>query len=173
MKILRYIWSPLAAITLIYFFNQPLGSVPALGKFFSPFHGFLQNTTQEEDLSEEIFLKGVSAPVKVVYDKNYVPHVFAENEQDLYFTQGYLVAKDRLWQMEFYTLVAAGRLTEVVGETAFEYDRYNRRLGMARAAAEIVEEQKKDPLAWKVLESYAAGVNAYIDQLSYKNFPLV
>lgn len=172
MKILRYIWSPLAAIALIYFFNQPLGSVPALGKFFSPFHGFLQNTTQEEDLSEEIFLKGVSAPVKVVYDKNYVPHVFAENEQDLYFTQGYLVAKDRLWQMEFYTLVAAGRLTEVVGETAFEYDRYNRRLGMARAAAEIVEEQKKDPLAWKVLESYAAGVNAYIDQLSYKNFPL-
>lgn len=172
MKLLRYIWSPVATIALIYFINQPLGSIPALGKFFSPFHGFLQNTTQEEDLSEEIFLDGVTAPVKVVYDQNYVPHVFAENENDLYYTQGYLVARDRLWQMEFYTLVASGRLTEVVGETAFEYDRYNRRLGMARAAAVILEEQKKNPEAFQILEAYAAGVNAYIKQLTYKRYPL-
>ncbi len=172
MKLLKYIWSPLLAIGLIYLFDHPLGSAPALGKFFSPFHGFLQNTTQEEDLSEEIFLEGVKEPVKVVYDQNYVPHVFAENEDDLYYTQGYLVARDRLWQMEFYTLVAAGRLTEVVGETAFEYDRYNRRLGMARAAQQIVEEQKKIPEAWNALTSYAAGVNAYISQLSYKKLPV-
>jgi penicillin amidase len=172
MKLLKYLWSPLLAIGLIYLFDHPLGSAPALGKFFSPFHGFLQNTTQEEDLSEEIFLEGVKEPVKVVYDQNYVPHVFAENEDDLYYTQGYLVARDRLWQMEFYTLVAAGRLTEVVGETAFEYDRYNRRLGMARAAQQIVEEQKKIPEAWNALTSYAAGVNAYISQLSYKKLPV-
>lgn len=73
MKLLKYIWSPLLAIGLIYLFDHPLGSAPALGKFFSPFHGFLQNTTQEEDLSEEIFLEGVKEPVKVVYDQNYVP----------------------------------------------------------------------------------------------------
>ena len=160
------------AIALIYFFNKPLGSVPPLGKFFSPFHGFLQNTTQEEDLSEEIFLHGVSEPVKVVYDKNFVPHVFAANEDDLYFTQGYLVARDRLWQMEFYTLVSSGRLTEVVGETAFEYDRYNRRLGMSRAAEEIVENQKKDEQTWRILTAYSAGVNAFISQLSYKKLPV-
>ncbi|MCD8539644.1 MAG: penicillin acylase family protein, partial [Leadbetterella sp.] len=97
---------------------------------------------------------------------------FAANEDDLYFAQGYLVAKDRLWQMEFYTLVSSGRLTEIVGETAFEFDRYNRRLGMARAAMEIAENQKKDEKAWRILNAYAAGVNTYISQLSYKKLPV-
>ena len=172
MKFLKYLWSPLLALGLIYLFNKPLGSVPALGKFFSPFHGFLQNTTENEDLSESIFLKGVTEQVKVVYDDNYVPHVFAQNEDDLYFAQGYLVAKDRLWQMEFYTYVSSGRLTEIVGDVAFEYDRYNRRLGMARAAEQIVEVQKKDPQAWKILIAYANGVNTYISELKYKNLPI-
>lgn len=172
MKFLKCLWILAVAIALIYFFNKPLGVVPPLGKFFSPFHGFLQNTTENEDLSEEIFLTGVTDEVKVVYDKNYVPHVFANNEEDLYFAQGYLVAMDRLWQMEFYTLVSSGRLTEVVGETAFEYDRYNRRLGMARAAAEITENQKKDPVAWKIMTAYTNGVNAYISQLKYKDLPV-
>jgi penicillin amidase len=172
MKFLKCLWSVVVAIALIYFFDKPLGVVPPLGKFFSPFHGFLQNTTGNEELSEEIFLTGVTDEVKVVYDKNYVPHVFANNEEDLYFAQGYLVAMDRLWQMEFYTLVSSGRLTEVVGETAFEYDRYNRRLGMARAAAEITENQKKDPAAWKIMMAYTNGVNAYISQLKYKDLPI-
>lgn len=172
MKFLKYLWSPIVAIALIYFFNKPLGSIPPLGKFFSPFHGFLQNTTLDEDLSEDVFLKGVKEQVKVVYDNNYVPHVFANNEDDLYFAQGYLVAKDRLWQMEFYTMVAAGRLTEIVGDAAFEFDRYNRRLGMARAAEEIVENQKKDEKSWQILTAYVNGVNAYISQLKYKNLPI-
>ena len=101
MKFLKYLWSPLLALGLIYFFNKPLGAVPALGKFFSPFHGFLQNTTENEDTSESIFLKGVKDKVKIIYDENYVPHVFAQNEDDLYFAQGYLVAKDRLCKWNF------------------------------------------------------------------------
>lgn len=172
MKFLKYLWSPVVALALIYFFNKPLGSVPALGKFFSPFQGFLQNTTGNEELSEDLFLNGVKEQVKVVYDDNYVAHVFAENEDDLYFAQGYLVAKDRLWQMEFYTMVSAGRLTEIVGNTAFEYDRYNRRLGMARAAQEIVKEQEKDAKSWQILTAYAKGVNTYISELKYKDLPV-
>lgn len=172
MKYIKYLISPVIAIGLIYFLNKPLGSIPALGKFFSPFQGFLQNTTNNEDLSEDFFLSGLTEEVKVVYDSNYVPHVFAQNEEDLYFTQGYLVASDRLWQMEFYTYVAAGRLTEIVGNVALEYDRYNRRLGMARAAKEIAEKQLKDPASKKLLESYAKGVNAYIKTLKYKKLPV-
>src|SRR5690606_22091755 len=74
--------------------------------------------------------------------------------------------------MEFYTLVAAGRLTEVVGEAALEYDRFNRRLGMARSAAAIAKRLEADPVAGKVLTAYAAGVNAYIAQLAYKDLPV-
>lgn len=172
MKKLKYLVSPVIALAIIYFFNSPIGSVPALGKFFSPFQGFLQNSASADGYSEEISLTGINEEVKVVYDDNHVPHVFAKNEDDLYFTQGYLVARDRLWQMEFYTLVAAGRLTEVVGEQALELDRYHRRLGMARAANEIIEVQKNDPATWKLLTAYAEGVNAYVSQLKYKELPI-
>src|SRR5690606_6850608 len=89
-----------------------------------------------------------------------------------YFAQGYIVARDRLWQMEFYALVAAGRLTEVVGADALAFDRHNRRMGMARSAAAIAEKLKADTLAGRIAEAYAAGVNAYIDQLDYKTLPI-
>src|SRR5690606_26023068 len=89
-----------------------------------------------------------------------------------YFAQGYVMARDRLWQMEFYTLVAAGRLTEVVGDAVLEYDRFNRRLGLARTAAAITDRLEADTVAGRVLEAYAAGVNAYIAQLAYKDLPV-
>src|SRR5690606_34196599 len=107
---------------------------------------------------------GLNGRVTVWYDDNAVPHLFAENDDDLYFAQGYIVAKDRLWQMEFYTLAAAGRLTEMVGPAVLEYDRYNRRIGMTRTAREITEKLTQDTLAGRILAAYAAGVNAYIDQ---------
>ena len=117
-------------------------------------------------------LNGMRDTVTVRYDDNAVPHIFAKNDEDLYFAQGYVIARDRLWQMEFYTLVAAGRLTEVVGEGALEYDRFNRRLGMARSAAVIAENMKADTVANRMLAAYAAGVNAYIAQLAYSDLPV-
>jgi penicillin G amidase len=173
MKFIKHFWSLLVTVALVFLLHNPHGSIPALGRLFSPFEGFLQNTEKKGfEINEDLEMSGVSAPVEVKFDANRVPHIFAENEEDLYFAQGYVIAKDRIWQMEFYTLVAAGRLTEVVGERALEYDRYNRRLGMAKAAAEIAEGLKKDPVSSMILESYAKGVNAYIDQIDYKNLPL-
>jgi penicillin amidase len=160
-------------VGLIFLLHQPIGMLPPLGRLFSPFEGFLQNSNTKNSLSDEnLDLSGVKEEVKVIYDDNQVPHIFANNEDDLYFAQGYVMAKDRIWQMEFYTMVAAGRLTEIVGERALEYDRYNRRLGMARAAAKIAENLKSDPVSNRILDSYAAGVNSYITQIDYKNLPV-
>ncbi len=173
MRFIKHFWPLVVAMALIYLLHHSWGAVPPLGKVFSPFQGFLQNKADSSpEKSTDIQLPGVSDEVIVWYDDNAVPHIFAQNDDDLYFAQGYVVARDRLWQMEFYTLVAAGRLTEVVGEAALEYDRYNRRLGMARSAAIIAEKLKADPVANGVLEAYAAGVNAYIDQLAYKDLPI-
>ena len=148
MKIIKHFWSYLVMVGLIFLLHNPIGPLPPLGRLFSPFEGFLQNTTSKNSLVDaELNLKGVKDEVKVIFDENQVPHIFAKNEDDLYFTQGYVMAKDRIWQMEFYTLVASGRLTEVVGEKALEFDRYNRRLGMARAAAQIAENLKTDSIS--------------------------
>lgn len=160
-------------IALIYLLHQPIGSIPPLGRLFSPFEGFMQNANQSQKPGDsEINLPGVKEEVEVIYDENRVPHIFAKNDQDLYYAQGYIMAKDRLWQMEFYTLVASGRLTEVVGEKALEYDRYNRRLGMARTARILASKIEKDPVSKSVLYAFANGVNDYIKQLSYKDLPM-
>jgi len=104
---------------------------------------------------------GLEAPVEVVRDRWGVPHVFAEDERDLFFAQGYVHAQDRLWQMEFNRLAASGRLGTLLGEALLDADRYLRTLGLRRAAerdwAAIDEETRE------VLEAYAAGVNAFVD----------
>ncbi len=173
MKFLKHFWGLALAAGLLYLLNQSWGTVPPLGKLFSPFQGFLQNTEQKDTGGDlEMPLKGLKGEVSVRYDDNAVPHIFAQNDDDLFFAQGYVIARDRLWQMEFYTMVSSGRLTEIVGERALEYDRYNRKSGMANSAKKIAENLKKDPLSSSILEAYSAGVNAYIAQLSYKDLPV-
>ncbi|MBK1440497.1 penicillin acylase family protein [Parapedobacter sp. ISTM3] len=173
MRFIKHFWPLFAALALLYVFNRSWGMVPPLGKVFSPFEGFLQHAVAGHSRQdEEILLKGIAEEVTVYYDDNAVPHIFAQNDADLYFAQGYVIARDRLWQMEFYTLVASGRLSEVVGGAALAYDRFNRRIGMARSAATIAEKLKADTLANRMLEAYAAGVNAYIEQLTYRDLPV-
>ena len=173
MKLIKHLWPLFLVLTFIYVFQRSWGVVPPLGKLFSPFVGFLQNAEQHADRRDvDITLPGLHDEVTVWYDDNAVPHLFAQNDEDLYFAQGYVVAKDRLWQMEFYTLVAAGRLTEVVGPAILEYDRYNRRIGMARTAAEITQRLVRDSVAGPILQAYTDGVNAYIDQLTEKDLPI-
>lgn len=173
MKILKLVWPLVIAVVLIYAFHRSWGVLPPLGKLLSPFQGYLQNAEANPKSGDmDIVLPGIGADVVIRYDDNAVPHIFARNDDDLYFAQGYTVARDRLWQMEFYTLVAAGRLTEAVGEGVLEYDRFNRRVGMARSAAAIAEQLESDTVANRALRAYAAGVNAYIAQLEYKDLPV-
>ena len=172
MKFIKFLWPLLVAVALIYGLHQPWGMVPPLGKLLSPFQGYLQNAERGLGGDDELLLKWVREEVVVQYDDNAVPHIFAKNDDDLYFAQGYVMARDRLWQMEFYTLVSAGRLSEVVGSSVLEFDRFNRRTGMARSAATITERLESDSVAIRMLNAYAAGVNAYIDQLDDKDLPI-
>lgn len=162
----------LLTIGLIYVLNRPLGSVPAFGPLLSPFVGFWQNAESVRTGDETITLHGTKAPVTVVFDDLAVPHVFAKNDYDAYFAQGYLTARDRLWQMEFQTHAAAGRVSEIVGERALELDRYNRHLGMGYGAEETLKGMQADPVTREILDAYTAGVNAWISQLTPARYPI-
>ncbi|MGA0986660.1 MAG: penicillin acylase family protein, partial [Flavobacteriaceae bacterium] len=107
MKILKFVASLLFCSGLFYIGHYGIGSVPPLGKFINPHSGVWQNETTESE-GEQLALEGLSAAVTVHYDAQLIPHVFAENDLDLYRAQGYLTAKHRLWQMEFQTYAAAG-----------------------------------------------------------------
>src|SRR5437660_5663601 len=82
----------------------------------------------------KLIVRGLHEPVEIITDRYGVPHIYAQNEDDLFFAQGYVHAYERLWQMELNRHISSGRLSEIFGELALETDRFARRLGMHRAA---------------------------------------
>ncbi len=107
-------------------------------------------------------LKGLSKEVTIIRDEDGVPHIQAQNEKDLYMAQGYVQAQDRLFQMDLSRRQASGRLSEVVGEKAVDRDKFFRTFGLRRAA-EVSFTAYPDE-AKQLLEWYAEGVNAYMEE---------
>ena len=171
MKILKLVGSLLLTVACFYGLNTKFGSVPPIGKFLNPYNGIWQNE-KDEVTSGRLTIEGLAEEVIVHYDSALIPHVFAKNDKDLYRIQGYLTAKHRLWQMEFQTYAAAGRLSEIVGSAAIDYDRQERRRGMGYGADQALEEMEKDPETMRLVEAYASGVNSYISSLEKKNYPV-
>jgi penicillin amidase len=157
---------------LFFALNTKFGQLPPLGAFLNPFSGFWQNNAQLDDFPETLSLDGLRDSVTVAWDKRAVPHIFAQNLHDLYFAQGYLTARHRLWQMEFQTHAAAGRLSEIVGAQAIEFDRFRRRIGMPLAAERAEKHMLSNPETALAITAYADGVNAWIDQLDNARLPV-
>src|SRR5436305_6555699 len=109
----------------------------------------------------ELSLRGLHEPVEIITDRYGVPHIYAQNEDDLFFAQGYVHAFERLWQMELNRRISSGRLSEIFGDIALETDRFARRLGMHRAANDAARQLPEH--SKRILDAYARGVNAYID----------
>src|SRR5215471_17673863 len=105
---------------------------------------------------------GLHEAVEIITDRYGVPHIYAQNEDDLYFAQGYVHAFERMWQMELNRRIASGRLSEIFGGLALETDRFSRRLGMHRAANEAARQLPGH--SKRILDTYAQGVNAYIER---------
>lgn len=105
---------------------------------------------------------GVSAPVEIYFDEYGVPHIFADHEADMIYAQGYVMAMERLFQMDMTRRAIAGQLAEIVGPTFLQDDRFNRTVGFYRAAE--LSEEALTPETRLLLEAFAAGVNDYIEQ---------
>lgn len=165
--------SLLISLILIFFLNRKWGSLPPLGKLLSPQTGFWQNAEPvDKNFSKHIQVPGVKESVKVWLDQRMVPHVFAQNDEDAYYVQGYLTARARLWQMEMQVSASGGTVSEVLGESALSYDRRQRRKGMVSAAEKTLAAIEADSATIAAVNAYTAGVNAYIQSLEYKDYPL-
>ncbi len=104
---------------------------------------------------------GLRAPVRVQRDRWGVPHIYATNQHDLFFAQGFVVAQDRLFQMELWKRSGQGRLAEILGPSAVERDINARRLlYRGDTGAEFASYA---PDARAILEDFTSGINAYID----------
>jgi penicillin amidase len=112
------------------------------------------------DYSGELVLPGLTGTVEVKRDAYGVPHVYADNPEDLFLAQGYIQASDRFYEMDFRRHLAAGRLSELYGPSEVEADSYIRTLGWRRVAEE--ELALLSASTRRYLDAYASGVNAYI-----------
>jgi penicillin amidase len=117
-------------------------------------------------LDGNLAVTGLTAPVSVIRDQHGVPHIKASSLPDLFFAQGYVTAQDRLWQMDMSRRAAAGELSEILAPTLFgegvlRLDKRQRVLGLRAVAEQAANRVSGDEKLY--LESYARGVNAFID----------
>ncbi len=149
------------------------GPLPPLGRFLSPFEGFWQNAEPLKPAGgQEVILEGLAATVVAEYDHRAVPHLFAPDLQTLFFAQGYVTARDRLWQMDIQSRAGLGRLSEILGPSMLRFDQERRRMGMPASARASLEIMLRDSLTRVALEGYAEGVNAFISSLKKAAYPL-
>lgn len=154
-----------------------IGGLPALGSLLNPYTGFYNSAEKPTalPLPNEIALSDLKEEAHVYFDERRIPHIFAKNEQDLYYLQGYVVASLRLWQMEFQVLAAEGRVSELLGndEKYINFDKQQRRLGMKYGAENKLKQinQEADK-SQDIIEAFSKGVNAYIHNLKDKDLPI-
>lgn len=116
----------------------------------------------------EISISGLGSDVTVYRDERGMPHIYADNEHDLYFSVGYISAQERLWLMDFIRRITTGRLSEVLGEKLVPADKFLRCLEMTTKSKFLLS--KEDPVILSYMQDYADGVNAYIASAG-KNLP--
>lgn len=180
----------------IHVLNNKLFDLPPIAKLLDPFHGYAK--IKDND-NKNIFDSNIERSVEIIWDDNYIPHIFAENDNDLYFAQGYVVAQDRLWQMDFVSRVYEGKLSEILGynHAVITNDRFMRTVGVTEGAKQslssiaICQENKSINQNWNGLEStcdgkviileakiysmlisFSNGVNKYIDSIAWDELPI-
>lgn len=148
------------------------GMIPPAGRFLSPWEGAFQITLQDYQKPGIYRLKGSDGEIEIRLDEDLIPRIRAGSLRDAIFGQGFITARHRLWQMDFQTLAAAGRLSEVIGEKTLEMDKFQRRFGIAEAAERSGRKMMKDPRTRLLLQAYAEGVNSAIDSWPERQLPL-
>lgn len=113
-------------------------------------------------LDGSIGLPGLQQQVTVDRDGWGVPHIRAASAEDAAEAQGYVMAQDRLWQLDLLRRVARGQLSEILGERTLQIDKDFRTLGLGRVADR--EAITLEPEPREILEAYARGVNEFIRQ---------
>ncbi|MFN5598280.1 MAG: penicillin acylase family protein [Gemmatimonas sp.] len=152
--------------------TQGVGEVPPLGALLSPSSGLWSNAADDLPASATAKIPALSDAVEIRYDARSVPHIFAKTDEDAARALGYVVARDRLFQLEVQSRAGEGTLTELVGDVALPADQQTRRLGMSRAAEKQFAALDTAGPLYRTLRAYAEGINAYRTSLSSAQLPM-
>ncbi|WP_456424576.1 penicillin acylase family protein [Lutibacter sp.] len=123
---------------------------------------------------------GINSKIKIYRDQFAIPHIYAQNQDDLAFGMGFVMAQDRLWQMDLFRRVATGKLSEIFGERTLEADRFAKIMGFQRNSVSAIQTFSSKEMSY--LKAFVQGINNYIQScanelpleftvLSYKPTP--
>ncbi|MCC7418477.1 MAG: penicillin acylase family protein [Acidobacteria bacterium] len=118
----------------------------------------------------EISVPGVKEPVEVIRDKWGITHIYAKNQDDMFYAQGYVAGQDRLWQLYMWRMTNEGRLAEILGPAAVDEDRA-KRMAMYRRPIDDEEWTSYHPDGKRIFTAWTDGLNAYIEQ-AMSNLPV-
>lgn len=133
----------------------------AAGAFY--FKSYLPKTIAPKSFPQtggEIQIEGLRDTVEIYRDKMGIPNIYARNQHDLFFAQGYVHAQDRFWQMDTWRHIGSGTLSEMFGKGQVETDTFLRTLGWRQVAEQ--EYALLDAESRSLIDSYTEGVNAYL-----------
>ncbi len=122
--------------------------------------GFWYTRQAFPKVSGTVKLQGIRQAVEILRDEYGVAHIYASTPEDLFFAEGYVHAQERFWQMEFQRRIASGRLSEIFGETTLSTDKYLRHFNFSALTEQSYA--MLDDETRRIVDAYAAGVNAYI-----------
>ena len=114
----------------------------------------------------KINIRGIKEPIDIIRDIWGVPHIFARNDYDLFFTQGFVQAQDRFWQMEINRRTARGGLSEIFGKIALDTDRTARIFGFNRLGRNDYSQASSEVKT--IFKAFADGVNAFLNNPNSK-----
>ncbi|MBN1133197.1 MAG: penicillin acylase family protein [Bacteroidales bacterium] len=114
------------------------------------------------DYNAAITLENLKGSVTVYRDSLAIPHIYADNEADLYRATGYIMAQDRFWQMDLMRRITLGRLSEIFGSGMIETDHLFRAFDFSKKSKMVIE--RTDPSILSCIEAFSDGVNQFIEQ---------
>lgn len=172
-KYLRLLLSVSGFALCLFVLKMPVSGGFRVGEMLDPLDGLYRTARNADTVtSAELTIPDLSAPVRIVRDDRGVPHIFADNDRDAVIAFGFVLAQDRLFQLDFVPRAASGRLSEVMGESALDTDRFFRRIGMPWAAEKNAAWlEKAGSVQLDLIQWYQAGANAYIRSLEPKDDP--
>lgn len=111
----------------------------------------------------QLTIDGLKEPVEILRDKWGINHIYAKNQEDLFFAQGYASAKDRLFQFEIWRRQATGTVAEILGERELKRDIGTRLFKFRGDITEEMNHYHEDGAS--IITAYTDGVNAYIEEI--------
>ncbi len=175
MTLLQKLRVGVAALLLgcgLYVGSCGIGVVAPFGPLLDPAHGIWALVGSARIPGDaEVTIPSLDSEVRIVYDRRAVPHIFASSVDDAVRALGYVVARDRLFQLEVQTRATAGRLAEWAGRNALRADRFQRSLGLARSAERDFAALDPGSTEMRLVQAYAEGVRAWTNQMRPQDVP--